>query len=424
MDVGVVIFTLVGAAFFVAGIAVSLNLFGAADRVAANNRRGRDNPEREPGYYPETRGGMRLWGLMAIVCGAVVVAFGLSEMSGDSTAISCSYEGAPARVLTITVGDSVGEIRRRGTQIAVRGQGEGPARCSGDTPTVRNTDTIRIVIAEVSFVDLDLGGGAFAPGATSEPEGASEIEIELSIDLGTAEVYGTSGDDEWHWGAGGANPALNLNPREAGDRDVDVSIIGREDAYGSLIANGGDGDDTIIGARNARVRGQLIAFGDAGDDLLSTPVISGEREFGAELHGGPGDDTIAGGGHEDELSGDAGNDRIDGRAGADTITAGRGRDRISGGAGPDTIRARDTTSDAVSCGSGRDRATVDTFDELRDCEQVATRSHALPVGSRRLRGTACGRARAATSTTSAASSSALRAATIRITSRCSLMRSK
>jgi len=34
------------------------------------------------------------------------------------------------------------------------------------------------VLAELSFVDLDLSGGAFAPGATPEAEGASEIEIE------------------------------------------------------------------------------------------------------------------------------------------------------------------------------------------------------------------------------------------------------
>ena len=373
IDVGLIFFLVVAAGFVVGGFAVLLNLFGAADRVAASNRRGRDDPSREPGYHPETRGGARLWGLVAMVGGAVPIVFGMSELSGGSTAISCSYEDAPARVLTVTVGDGVGEIRRRGTQIEVRQQGEDPARCSGDTPTVRNTDTLRIVLVDASFVDLDLNGGAFAPGATPEAEGASEIEIELQVELGTADVYGTSGDDEWHWGPAGANPALNLNPGVAGDRDVDVRITGNQDAYGSLVANGGDGDDTIIGAPNARVRGLPIAFGDAGDDLLNTPSIAGEREFGAELHGGAGDDTISGGGHDDELSGDAGNDRIDGRAGADTISAGRGRDRISGGAGGDTVRARDGVSEAVSCGSGNDRATVDTSDELRDCEQVATR---------------------------------------------------
>jgi hypothetical protein len=367
------VFVVTSAGFVVGGFAVLLNIFGAADRAAAMNRRSRDNPWRDPGYYPETRRGMRLWGLTAMVCGGVSLWFSVSDLQEDTTTVSCAYEGAPARVLTVTVGDTVAEIRRSGKRIEVREQSADLARCSGDTPTVRNTDTMRIALGEASFVDLDLSGGAFAPGATREPQGASEIEIELSIDLGAANVYGTSGDDEWHWGPGGANPALNLNPRQAGDRDVDVRIIGSEDAYGSLTANGGDGDDTIIAAPNARVRGQPIAFGDAGDDLLSTPVMSGEREFGAELHGGPGNDTIFGGAHDDDLLGNAGNDRIAGRAGADTITAGHGRDRISGGAGGDTINARDAASEAVSCGSERDRANVDTFDEVRDCEQVATR---------------------------------------------------
>ena len=373
MDLELVFWAVIGGGFVVGGFAVLLNIFGAADHMAAQNRRRRDDPSEEGGYRPETRGGMRLWGLAAVVSGAVSLFFSMSDLLGETTTISCAYKAAPARVLTVTVGDTVAEIRRSGTQIEVREQGGLRADCSGDTPTVRNTDTMRIVLADVSFVDLDLGGGAFAPGATPEPEGASEIEIELNVDLGTADVYGTSGDDEWHWGAGGANPALNLNPRQADDRDVDVSIIGTQDAYGALVANGGDGDDTIIAAPNARVRGQLIAFGNAGDDRLSTPVISGEHEIGAELHGGPGHDTISGGRHDDELSGDAGNDRIDARAGADKITAGRGRDRISGGAGRDTISARDAVSEAISCGSDRDRATVDTFDELRDCEQVSTR---------------------------------------------------
>ena len=77
-------------------------------------------------------------------------------------------------------------------------------------------------MASLSFVDLDLGGGAFAPGATPEPEGASEIEIELRVDLGAADLSGPPATT-MALGPRGANPALNLNPREAGDRDVDVT---------------------------------------------------------------------------------------------------------------------------------------------------------------------------------------------------------
>jgi hypothetical protein len=67
---------------------------------------------------------------------------------------------------------------------------------------------------------------------------------------GFAEVGGTRGADEFHWGPGpGNHPGLNLNPRDAGDRDVDVTVRGLE-AF--LIANGAAGDDTIVPAPGAR----------------------------------------------------------------------------------------------------------------------------------------------------------------------------
>jgi Ca2+-binding RTX toxin-like protein len=188
-----------------------------------------------------------------------------------------------------------------------------------------------------------------------------------------ADIIGTPGDDEWHWKAGEANPELNLNPRVAGDRDSDVMVVTTEDAAGALVANGADGDDTIIGAPGARVRGSVVAYGDAGDDRLSTPALTDLVEYGAELHGGAGNDTVTGGGHEDELAGDGGDDRVDGRGAADTISGGRGRDQLLGGSGADTIRANDDARDAVSCGSADDRATVDGLDRLRECEQVTTR---------------------------------------------------
>ena len=368
-----IVFFVCGAVGVVAGIAMLLNIFGAADRAAAQNVRNRHRPTWE-GTAPETRGGMRVWGLVATVAGAAAIAAGLDEQSADANVVSCAYAGGSTRVLTVTVEDgSVGEIVRRGTQIVAGGQDEPPAECSGGAPTVRNTDTIRIVLVDVAFVDVDLSGGAFAPGATREGEGAAEIEIELSPGLGAAYIIGSAGDDEWHWRAGEANPELNLNPRVAGDRDSDVTVVGREEEAGPLVASGGGGDDTIIGAPGALLRGDIIVFGDAGNDRLIAPVIAGPVEYGAELHGGPGNDTITGGGHDDEITGDAGDDNIDGQAGADKITAGPGRDDVSGGAGRDTINSRDTATDAVSCGAGHDRATADALDRVRGCETLATR---------------------------------------------------
>ena len=44
---------------------------------------------------------------------------------------------------------------------------------------------------------------------------------------------------------------------------------------------------------------------------------------------------------------------------------GKGKSRLSGGAGRDTIQAKDGVRDQVSCGGGRDLATVDRRDRVR-----------------------------------------------------------
>ena len=130
------------------------------------------------------------------------IVFGDEEPGVDGRT-SCSYVGAPTRVLTVKVeGDFVGEIVRRGDKIDV-GEADGTrSTCSGGRPTVRNTDAIKIVLVDVTFVAIDPSGGPFAPGATTESTGASEIEIDIDTDSGGAEVYGTDAADLWHWGPG------------------------------------------------------------------------------------------------------------------------------------------------------------------------------------------------------------------------------
>ena len=195
--------------------------------------------------------------------------------------------------------------------------------------------------------------------------------IEITAELGTVDVFGTAGKDEWHWGDGGANPGLNLNPPESADRDVDVTTAGDEDAFEALAAYGEGGDDTIVGAPGATVRGTVVSHGGAGDDVLGTPRIGFDViDLGsAKLLGNSGDDVIIGGRTGDRLSGGPGRDRMDGRGGADVISGGSGRDSLAGGAGPDTIRASDFSRDIVRCDSGRDRVVADRRDLLSGCER-------------------------------------------------------
>src|SRR5436190_30805 len=118
---------------------------------------------------------------------------------------------------------------------------------------------------------------------------------------------------------------------------------------------GTDGNDTV--RANACVTGVC-----ANDPNISLS--------GTVLDGGPGRDVVTGGGGGEIIRGGTGADVLRGGPGNDRLTGGAGRDRIYGGPGNDRVYARDRLRDLVSCGSGRDRATVDRRDRVRGCEVV------------------------------------------------------
>jgi hypothetical protein len=103
------------------------------------------------------------------------------------------------------------------------------------------------------------------------------------------------------------------------------------------------------------VGGIAAILGD-GDDYV---IASGTD---AEIAGGSGNDILFGSGHDDTLLGGSG---------ADLIEGGVGEDALIGGSGNDRIQARDSFTDAISCGKGRDTLTADGLDYFGDrCERV------------------------------------------------------
>jgi uncharacterized delta-60 repeat protein len=92
-----------------------------------------------------------------------------------------------------------------------------------------------------------------------------------------------------------------------GDDTIRVSI------NRSLVAYGGDGNDSIFGNS-----GDDLLYGDAGDDLLD---------------GGAGSDALYGHAGRDILRGGAGDDRLFGNAGFDTVVGGPDRDTGRSGDG-------------------------------------------------------------------------------------------
>ncbi len=302
--------------------------------------------------------GVRRAPLLTGVAVAGLLLLGTSFASDATARVRCSLGGPPQNLLTVTMDrDALGQITRSGP-ITTTGQEiwvmeflESPRPCLGGAPTVLNTDTIRVRSPDLAFPDVLLARGPFAPGATPELEGASEIEIEFAFRARGlfAEVVGTRRADELHWGPGPEHhPGLNLNPSDAGDQDVDVTVRG-PGAY--LIAGGAAGNDTIVPAPGAPFPNDgVVSSGGRGDDRLSAP-----RNSWGSLGGGAGDDVLTGGRQGDNLFG------------------GPGRDKIFGGPGRDRVNSRDSNRDRVRCGVGRDRVRADRKDRLRGCEVIRRR---------------------------------------------------
>jgi hypothetical protein len=267
----------------------------------------------------------------------------LTSATPASAAVSCHYS-PPNRLLEVTATDAFTRVVRVADAIEID-DGHGLVKCTGPTPTVLDSDRIQITHTGRSADTVDLGGGPLAPGATPEPQGIPEIELEY-VGPTFLHVRGTSAPDRLSFGPGG----VNLNA------DDDTDVTGQ---FSTLLLEGMGGEDVISPeADYAAAAARRVLLGGGGrDTLTATPD-------GAFLHGGNGRDRLIGG------------------ARADNLTGGRGRDLIRGGKGRDLVRAIDDFRDRVSCGPGFDRAKVDGIDRVRGCERLIAVKRRGPVRKR------------------------------------------
>ena len=235
--------------------------------------------------------------------------------------VNCTFSAGTVSV-TITAPNEAATIARTaGGQIQVGG-----VQCG--TATVTNTDKITVAGAlGAQAARFDLANGGFAPGATAEGTGTSEIEIEIDLMTGnettaqpdSVSITGTGAADTVRMGTLG----INAN----GDDDADItgpagggtSTI-RAEAYD---ISGLAGPDVISGAGGADVGG---AF----------PIAPATR-----LDGGPAPDQLTGGDSSDTLIGGPGNDTENGGNNQDFFkedAVANGNDDFVGGGSPyDTI---------------------------------------------------------------------------------------
>jgi len=109
----------------------------------------------------------------------------------------------------------------------------------------------------------------------------------------------------------------------------------------------------ILGTFDPATFGGIVVFGQAGNDHI---VVDTRITASAEIHGGAGNDHLAGGAGDDQIFGDAGNDRLLGNGGNDLLDAGAGNDQLLGGLGDDRLLGG-PGNDTLNGGGGND-----TFD--------------------------------------------------------------
>ncbi|MBA3727128.1 MAG: hypothetical protein H0W86_11960 [Armatimonadetes bacterium] len=173
------------------------------------------------------------------------------------------------------------------------------------------------------------------------------------------------------------------NPTRATTRALRVFGHGGDDVLdarqvtlGRVTLNGGAGDDSLWGSRNA-----ATLLGGTGDDIL-------KGGSGSDiLKGGAGNDHLFGMSGDDQLFGGIGNDWLEGNRGRDTLNAGEGADAVFGGAGDDwfvfdrndDFGFLDFSADVFDGGEGQDSFQYPFSLNFDPSDQVASIEASTPV---------------------------------------------
>ena len=305
---------------------------------------------------------------------ALITAFSVVPAAARADVAECSF-GAGTATVTVAIQGGSAILRRSGDAVTVDG-----VDCGG---TVTGTDAITVTGTSGDHLTISLGGGPFAPGATDEGDGSSEIEITVGGSVSLV-IRGSSGPDMILAGSVPSDfpvdAVFDLNGDEA-TPDADVAMpLTALDPTGGLTDELRGGDDTFsgggfVGALPIPFLGKVallragggddtvqpagstgIYIGDKGIDAFSFRWLPsecfGEYVAGSGLLscGSTGDVSFTGGPFE-RLLGHAGTDWLGGGARAGVIRGFGGGDQLWVSPGDGVIDG----------GPGRDLAI---FDEL------------------------------------------------------------
>jgi hypothetical protein len=253
--------------------------------------------------------------------GAALACVAVGSAPALAGASPCTYNPA-TKVASVVDSSGVKQLRVavNGDLIFTQDGGNPPISCvgGGTVATTANTDRVSVFAQAKGASDgvvLDQAKGAFAPGATPEADGNSEIELALSGQSGHLSVFGTPGDDV-----------------------IRVRALDRVSTIAGIGFGADDDDDVTFTASD------VALVGGDGADFLSGQGY-GQFAEPARLPLG-----------------------FSGGAGDDTIIGGFGVDHFAGNAGNDSLQTADGNPELVSGGPDVDRAVRDGADTLFDVE--------------------------------------------------------
>lgn len=190
-------------------------------------------------------------------------------------------------------------------------------------------------------------------------------------DVGTDTLYGGSGSDLL-LGQDGADKLYG------GDGDDVLRGDDKTGPAGNDALDGGNGDDDLFGyagndtfTEGSSANGSDLIAGGAGTDTASYASRSAALKLslnGAYDDGASGESDRIGSDVEN-LVGGKGADTITGNGLVNVLTGGTGKDKLYGLDGNDTFQTVDGYVDALSGGSGTDRAHRDSTDTVSSVEQ-------------------------------------------------------
>jgi Ca2+-binding RTX toxin-like protein len=152
----------------------------------------------------------------------------------------------------------------------------------------------------------------------------------------------------------------NVNKIDVKCGDGDDIVIGSPDLTLGFYADGGNGNDRMIGGQGPDTIG-----GAAGKDIIYGG-LGNDR-----LNGAGGNDKVLGEAGADRCYGGDGNDYIDGGSSNDRLYLNNGLDTAFGAGGNDVFYAIDRAQDQLFGGSGSDTTTCDNIDIRASVENVA-----------------------------------------------------